>query len=94
MVNHPQHAQLDDTTSPHSSSPHVAPMTGTDRAQCKVKLPKINLKSFNGDLITMVCFLDLVLVFNTSQSAIDKLNYFHLLLEHSAAETIAGYSWL
>ena len=71
-------------------------MTGTDRAHaCKAKLPKINLRKFNGNLTSWSTFWDLFessIHLNHELSAIDKFNYLNSLLEHSAAEAIAGLS--
>ena len=93
----PSSQHSDDTTSSRASSPHGAPMTGTtDRARtCKAKLPKINLRKFNGDLTSWSTFWDSFessIHLNYELSAIDKFNYLNSLLEHSAAEAIAGLS--
>ena len=70
---------------PHPSSLHtIGP---------QVKLPKLTIKRFNGDLTKWLTFWD---SFNSSihtnpaLSSVDKFNYLKSLLESSAAEAIAG----
>lgn len=59
----------------------------------QVRLPKLSIKRFNGDLTKWVTFWD---SFNSSihtnpvLSSVDKFNYLTSLLESSAAEAIAG----
>ena len=61
----------------------------------RVKLPKLSIKKFNGDLTKWVTFWD---AFNSSIHAnptltsVDKFNYLVSFLESSAAEAIAGLS--
>ena len=59
----------------------------------KVKLPKLSLKTFNGDLTTWTAFWDTFessIHNNTDLSAIDKFNYLNSLLEGNAATAISG----
>ena len=59
----------------------------------KVKLPKLTLKWFNGDLTNWTTFWDSFessIHNNTGLSNIDKFNYLNSLLERSAAEAISG----
>ena len=58
----------------------------------RVKLPKISLKRFNGDLTRWVSFWDSynsAIHLNPTLSNIDKFNYLSSLLEGTAAESIA-----
>ena len=59
----------------------------------QVRLPKLNMKKFNGDLTRWSTFWDSFassVHSNPSLSNIDKFNYLISLLESSAAEAIAG----
>ena len=59
----------------------------------KVKLPKLSLKTFNGDLTTWTTFWDTFessIHNNTDLSAIDKFNYLNSLLEGNAATAVSG----
>ena len=59
----------------------------------KVKLPKLVLKRFNGDLTKWSTFWDSFesSVHNhPSLSGVDKFNYLHSLLESTASEAISG----
>ena len=61
----------------------------------KVKLPKLSIKRYNGDLTKLVTFWDAFhssIHTNPSLSNVDKFNYLVSLLESSAAEAIAGLS--
>ena len=67
--------------------------TGTAQGP-KVKLPKLILKKFNGELTTGTTFWDSfesTVHNNPNLTSIDKFNYLHSLLEWSAAEAV---SWL
>lgn len=60
---------------------------------CAVKLPKLTLKEFGGDVTTWGTFWDSfesAIHGNPKLSAIDKFNYLHSLVKGSAAEAIAG----
>ena len=59
----------------------------------RAKLPKLTLKSFNGDITTWSSFWDSynsAIHQNPELSDIDKFNYLKSLLEKSAADAIAG----
>ena len=80
-----------------SSSPFVPPMiphpSSLRMIGPQVKLPKLTIKRFNGDLTKWVTFWD---SFNSSihtnptLSSVDKFNYLTSLLESAAAKAIAG----
>lgn len=78
-----------DATDDDSGTPDSTPVT----AVARVKLPKLTIKKFNGDLTRWVTFWD---SFNSSihanpaLSSIDKFNYLISLLESTASEAIAG----
>ncbi len=58
-----------------------------------VKLSKLTMKRFNGDLTKWTTFWDSIsssVHANTALSGIDKFNYLISLLESTAAEAIAG----
>ena len=58
-----------------------------------VKLPKLSIKKFNGDLTKWVTFwdsFDSSIHSNLSLSNADKFNYLNSFLELTAAESIAG----
>ena len=62
-------------------------------SSCAVKLPKLTLKEFDGDVTTWGTFWDSfesAIHGNPKLSAIDKFNYLHSLVKGSAAEAIAG----
>jgi len=59
----------------------------------RVKLPKLFLKRFNGDLAKWITFWDTyesTVHENPSLTSIDKFNYLSCLLESTAAEAISG----
>ena len=59
----------------------------------KVKLPKLTLKRFNGDLTKWATFWDSFessIHNNLGLSAVDKFNYLNSLLEGAAAEALSG----
>ena len=59
----------------------------------RVKLPKLSLKRFNGDLTKWTTFWDTfksAVHDNPTLTNIDKFNYLNSLLESAAAEAIAG----
>ena len=59
----------------------------------RVKLPKLSLKRFNGDLTKWTTFWDTfksAVHDNSTLTSIDKFNYLNSLLESAAAEAIAG----
>ena len=58
-----------------------------------VKLPKLSLRKFNGDITKWASFwdsFDSAIHSNSSLSSVDKFNYLNSLLESTAAEFIAG----
>ena len=72
----------------------VEPALDARRAP-KVKLPKVELKKFNGDLTNWVMFWDVFessVHSNPELSDIDRFNYLHSLLEGTAADAISGIS--
>ena len=65
------------------------------RRNTQVKLPKLELKKFDGDHSKWISFWDSFEASvhkNESLTAIDKFNYLNSLLERSAAEAISGLS--
>ena len=59
----------------------------------QVRLPKLSIRKFNGDLTRWVTFwdsFDSSIHTNPTLSSVDKFNYLISLLESSAAEAIAG----
>ena len=58
-----------------------------------MKLPKLILKKFNGELTTWTTFWDSfesAVHNNPNPNSIDKFNYLHSLLEWTAAEAVSG----
>ena len=84
------------SSSPHTSSHVRAPSDvppPTRDSTHHAKLPKLTLKSFNGDITTWISFWDSynsAIHQNTELADIDKFNYLKSLLEKSAADAIAG----
>ena len=83
---------LDATTTPTpAATPSAATVSG-DRG-AKVKLTKITLPHFNGNLMKWPTFWDSyesAIHNNTELSDVDKFNYLRSLLERSAYDAIAG----
>ena len=80
-------------------TPRVTPpsetVTATVSGTTKVKLPKLSLKKFNGDVSRWTSFWDSfesAVHRNTDLSDVDKFNYLTSMIEHSASEAIAGLS--
>ena len=76
----------------HSSPKQVQPGSTTMKTP-KVKLPKLTLKKFSGDPTAWTPFWDSyesAIHQNPDLLDIDKFNYLQSLVEHSAAEAIAG----
>ena len=74
-------------------SPAVIPPAPVREATPHVKLPKLSMKKFNGDLTKWSTFWDSFsssIDANPALSGIDKFNYLISLLESTAAEAIAG----
>ena len=84
----PSHTLLPSTS---SLAPHRLSIAHGVTSQ--VKLPKLSIKRFNGDLTKWVTFWDSFsssIHSNPTLSSVDKFNYLSSLLESSAAEAIAG----
>ena len=67
--------------------------TSTTDSTPRVRLPKLNIKPFNGDLTAWTAFWDSYessIHNNPSLSDIDRFNYLRSLLEHVALEAISG----
>lgn len=67
--------------------------SSTTSSAAKIKLPKLSLKKFKGDIKEWTPFWDSyrsAIHDNPDLSDIDKFNYLNSLLESSAAEAIAG----
>ena len=67
--------------------------TGATVPNSTVRLPKLELKHFNGNLVEWTTFWDSYsssIHENQNLSQIDKFNYLHSLLEKSAADAISG----
>ena len=74
-------------------SPPIARGSATARPTVTAKLPKLTLKSFNGNLVAWTPFWDSfksAVHDNGSLADIDKFSYLQSLLEGRARETIAG----
>ena len=59
----------------------------------RVKLPKLQLHSFNGDLTKWTAFwesFESAIHSNTELSDVEKFNYLNSLLERSAREAVSG----
>ena len=72
-------------------TPPVVSITGSHGT--KVKLPKLALKKFNGDLTKWTTFWDIfesAIDTNPDLTDIDKFNYLNSLLEGAAFESVSG----
>ena len=82
----------------HPATSVVPPITAyatTTPPSAKVKLPKLVLKKFNGDLTAWSTFWELFqnsVHFNSALSNIEKFSYLLSLLESSALEAVSGLS--
>ena len=75
------------------STLHSVPVTTAPPITPQVKLPKLSLKRFNGDLTKWTAFWDLFsssIHSNPGLSNVDKFSYLTSLLESTASEAIAG----
>ena len=82
------------TPTPPSHDHSIACDREATRAN-RVKLPKLTIQPFNGDLTSWTTFWDsfeAAIQKNEQLSDVDKFNYLHLLLEHTACEAISGLS--
>ena len=79
---------------PDASAPTIAAVTPpTDVRINRIKLPKLQLRSFNGDLTKWTAFWESFesAVHNNSElSEVEKFNYLNSLLERSAREAVSG----
>ena len=85
--------QIGSNSSPPSTS--ASNSSSSVRRNTQVKLPKLQLKKFDGDHSKWTFFWDSFEASvhkNESLTAIDKFNYLNSLLERSAAEDISGLS--
>ena len=90
-------------TGPVLTPPSTVPATGditlatpSSLITSHVKLPKLSIKKFNGDLTKWVTFwdsFDSSIHSNLSLSNADKFNYLNSFLESTAAELIAGLTF-
>eukprot|EP00731_Ephydatia_muelleri_P024188 Em0016g459a len=88
------------TESSRSSSPVLSRHSSCQPAQenganrrPRIKLPKLTLRKFNGDITQWSSFWDsfnTAIHSNTELSNIDKFNYLNSLLEKGAADAVAG----
>ena len=82
---------VDPTLTPPPTDPGGA--TPLSSITPRVKLPKLSIKKFNGDLTKWVTFwdsFDSSIHSNPSLSNVDKFNYLNSFLESTAAESVAG----
>ena len=78
-----------------SSSPFVTPSSSMDTItrEHRVKLPKLTMPTFDGNLTMWTSFwdsFDSAIHQNSALTNVDKFNYLHTLLKGSALESIAG----
>ncbi len=79
--------------SPPTRTPVTDRATPTEAHLNRVKLPKLQLRSFNGDLTKWTAFwesFESAVHNNTGLSDVEKFNYLNSLLEHSARESVSG----
>ena len=91
--NNPAPPRTRESESPMSSVSSRQHSPAEEVSSCAVKLPKLTLKEFDGDVTTWGTFWNSfksVIHGNPKLSAIDKFNYLHLLVKGSVAEAIAG----
>ena len=82
---------LDKATTPAPAATPAAATVASDHG-AKVKLPRITLPHFNGNLMKWPTFWDSYksAVHNRELSDVDKFNYLRSLLDRSAYDAIAG----
>ena len=82
------------TPTPSPAAPPSAPPAGDERTRSqRVRLPKLTLRSFNGDITTWTTFWDSyesAIHKSPDLSDIVKFNYLKSLLERTALEAISG----
>ena len=82
-----------DPTAQTSALPSVTVEPALDaRRAPRVKLPKVELKRFDGRLTDWATFWDMSVHNNAELTDVDRCNYLHSLLEGSAANAISGLS--
>ncbi|CAB4026330.1 Hypothetical predicted protein [Paramuricea clavata] len=77
----------------HATIVRIDSVYYTSHSSAKIKLPKLSLKKFKGDIKEWTPFWDSytsAIHDNLDLSDIDKFNYLNSLLESKAAEAIAG----
>jgi hypothetical protein len=86
--------RLLNATPPTPDAPITAPgAPPTDPRVNRIKLPKLQLRSFNGDLTRWTAFwesFESAVHNNVELSEVEKFNYLNSLLERSAREAISG----
>ncbi|CAB4034050.1 Hypothetical predicted protein [Paramuricea clavata] len=83
----------DSGSSPSNLESSLSQATVPPTSNSTVRLPKLELKHFNGNIMEWTTFWDSYsssIHENPNFSGIDKFNYLHSLLEKSAAEAISG----
>ncbi|CAB4034798.1 G2 M phase-specific E3 ubiquitin- ligase, partial [Paramuricea clavata] len=83
----------DSGSSPSNLESSLSQATVPPTSNSTVRLPKLELKHFNGNIMEWTPFWDSYsssIHENPNLSGIDKFNYLHSLLEKSAAEAISG----
>ncbi|KAL5475814.1 hypothetical protein EMCRGX_G025680 [Ephydatia muelleri] len=89
-------AVVDDIETPSdtNSSTSTVPVVATrSTRETRIRLPKLELKRFNGELTNWMAFWDsfeAAIHHNDELSSVDKFNYLNTLLEDSAAAAVAG----
>ena len=74
-------------------SPYSSLLRQRSQVSANPKLPKINLKRFNGDITKFYTFwesFESAVHNNEELSAVDKFNYLHSLLDGAAASSVQG----
>ena len=87
----PPSASATSTLATSTPPPHVR----SSPASSRVKLPKLTIRPFNGELKAWTTFWDsfeAAIHKNGELSDVDKFNYLRSLLEHTAREAISGLS--
>ena len=76
-----------------SSISTVPAVTTRSTRETRIRLPKLELRRFNGELTSWMAFWDsfeTAIHSNDQLSSVDKFNYLNTLLEDSAAAAVAG----
>lgn len=77
------------SNSSRHSSCQPAQENGANRRP-RIKLPKLTLRKFNGDITQWSSSFNTAIHSNTELSNVDKFNYLNSLLEKGAADAVAG----